>query len=157
MLKKTIAYFFLTAFLFQAVVFNIFLYSFVLLAKFDENNAKTQQLEFSEQQYAQLKLNETEFLYNNNLYDIVSSKTENGTIKLLCKTDAKEKDFLEKLIDGFKQSKTKKQISFSFLAELHKPFQVKTQALLSGNIKHLSVTSCVLKHSNDKTTPPPKA
>jgi len=156
-LKKTIAYFFLTAFLFQAVVFNIFLYSFVLLAKFDENNAKTQQLEFSEQQYAQLKLNETEFLYNNNLYDIVSSKTENGTIKLLCKTDAKEKDFLEKLIDGFKQSKTKKQISFSFLAELHKPFQVKTQALLSGNIKHLSVTSCVLKHSNDKTTPPPKA
>ena len=158
MLKKTIIFFFLTTFLFRALVFNLCLYTFILLVKFDENNAKTQQLEFSEQQYAQLKLNETEFSYNNNLYDIVSSKIENGTVKLLCKADAKEKYFLEKLIDGFKQSKTKKQISFSFLAELHKPFQVKTQALHSGNIKyHTITTNCVLKHTNDKTTPPPRA
>ncbi len=157
MLKKTIVYFFLTAFLFQAVVFNVFLYGFTILAKYDENHAQIQQIEFTLDQFAKLKLNQSEFTYNNNLYDVISSKTENGIIKLLCKVDAKEKDFLEKLIEGFKQSKTKKQISFSFLAELHKPFQVKTQALHSGNIKHFIVASCVLKNNNDKTTPPPRA
>lgn len=157
MSKKTVIYFFLTIFLFQALVFNLCLYSFTILAKYDENCAKTQQLEFSPQQYAKLKLNETEFSYNNNLYDIISSKTENRVIKLLCKVDAKEKDFLEKLIEGFKQSKTKKQISFSFLAELHKPFSLKAQPIHSGDLKHLAITSCVLKNNNDKTTPPPKA
>jgi len=156
-LKKTGIYFFLTAFLFQAVVFNVFLYGFTILAKYDENHAKIEQLEFSPQQFAKLKLNQSEFTYNNNLYDVISSKTENGTIKLLCKVDTKEKDFLEKLIEDFKQGKTKKQISFSFLAELHKPFSLKTQPMHSGNIKHLAITSCVLKTSNDKTTPPPRA
>ena len=157
MLKKSIIFFFLTTFLFQALVFNLCLYSFTLLAKFDENHAKTQQLEFTEQQYAKLKLNETEFLYNNNLYDVISSKTENGTIKLLCKSDAKEKDFIEKLIDGFKQSKTKKQISFSFLAELHKSHNFKTQPIYSGNVSHVSLTTSVLTSSLSRTTPPPKA
>jgi len=133
------------------------LYTFTLLAKFEEKNANTQQLEFSEQQYAKLKLNDTEFLYNNNLYDIVSSKTENGNIKLLCKVDAKEKDFLEKLIEGFKQSKIKKQISFSFIAEVHKPLSLKAQLASSSDVKHFAITSNVLKNSSDKTTPPPKA
>jgi len=143
--------------LFQALVFNLCLYTFTLLAKFEVNDAKIQQLEFSEQQYDTLKLNDTEFLYNNNLYDIVSSKTENGTIKLLCKTDAKEKDFLEKLIEGLKQSKTKKQASFSFVTELHKSVNLKTQMLHSGNIKYICFATHVLKSSKNKTTPPPKA
>lgn len=156
MLKKTIIFFFLTAFLFQAVVFNVFLYSFTILAKYDENHAKIQQIEFTVEQFAKLKLNQSEFTYNSNLYDVISYKTKKGTIKLLCKVDAKEKDFLEKLIEAFKQNKTKKQISFSFLAELHKPFSLKTQPTHSGNIKHLAVTSCILKNSNDKTTPPPR-
>lgn len=156
MLKKTVIYFFLTAFLFQAVVFNVFLYGFTILAKYDENHAKIEQLEFSPQQFVKLKLNQSEFTYNNNLYDVISSKTENGAIKLLCKVDAKEKDFLEKLIEAFKQNKTKKQISFSFLAELHKTFSLKTQPMHSSNIKHLTVTSCILKNSTDKTTPPPR-
>ena len=133
------------------------LYSFTLLAKFEKNNTNIQQLEFSEQQYANLQLNQSEFLYNNNLYDVISSKIESGTIKLICKVDAKEKDFLEKLIEGFKHAKGKKQISFSFLAEVHKPFSIKTQALYSGSIKHLDVISLVLKNSSNKTTPPPKA
>jgi hypothetical protein len=156
-LKKSVIFFFLVTFLFQALVFNLCLYSFTLLAKFEINAAKIQQLEFSEQEYDKLKLNETEFLYNNSLYDIVSSKTENGTIKLFCKADAKEKDFLEKLIESFKNSKTKKQVSFSFLAELHKPINLKTQPLYCANIKHSFFTTHVLKSSKNKTTPPPKA
>jgi len=132
------------------------LYTLTLLAKHDENNAKIQQLEFTEQQFAKLKLNNSEFLYGNNLYDVVSSKTENSMVKLLCKTDAKEKDFLEKLIEGFKQSKTKKQISFSFLAELHKSLNLKTQPIHSGNVNHVSLTTSVLTSSLSRTTPPPK-
>jgi len=147
----------MTAFIFQAVVFNLFLYSLSILAKYDENHAQIEQLEFTAAQFAQLKLNQNEFTYNNNLYDVISSKTENNSVILLCKVDAKEKDFLEKLIEAFKQGKTKKQITFSFVAEVHKPFSVKEQSIHSGNLKHLTVTSCVLKNSNDKTTPPPRA
>ena len=156
MLKKTVIYFFLTTFLFQVVVFNLFLYSLSILAKYEENHAQLEQLEFTAEQFAKLKLNQSEFSYNNNLYDVISSKTENNNITLLCKVDAKEKDFLEKLIEAFKQGKTKKQISFSFLAEVHKPFSAKTQPVHCGNLKHIAVTSCVLKSTNDKTTPPPK-
>ncbi|HEX7415207.1 MAG TPA: hypothetical protein VF411_14270, partial [Bacteroidia bacterium] len=110
MLKIIIIYFFLGTFLFQVLGFNLFLYGFTLLSKHEEKAGTALWMEFTERQYAKLKLNESEFTYNNNLYDVITSKKENGNIQLFCKIDAKEKDFLEKLIESFKQSKTKKLI-----------------------------------------------
>jgi hypothetical protein len=143
--------------MFQAIVYNGCLYAFTLLAKFEEKTGNAQWISFSEQQYSKLKLNDTEFSYNNNMYDIISSKTENGTISLLCKVDAKEKDFLEKLIEGFKQSKTKKYIAFTFLGDTTRLFEFLIGINHVDVIKHLCFSSSIQEKILDRTIPPPKA
>lgn len=155
MLKETIIYFFLGVFLFQALVFNLFLYGFTLLSKHEDKTGTALWMEFTQQQYGKLKLNESEFTYHNTLYDILISKEENGNIKLLCKIDAKEKDLLEKLIEGFKQSKTKKLISFSFLGEMNTPceFIIHHSCFIIHNSYFIST---ILKSSIERTIPPPK-
>jgi hypothetical protein len=155
-LKRTIILSILGAFMFQAVVYNGCLYAFTLLAKFEEKTVNAQWITFSEQQYSKLKLNDTEFSYNNNLYDIISSKTENGTISLLCKVDGKEKDFLEKLIEGFKQSKTKKYIAFTFVADTIKSFEFLIGINDANTIKHLCFSSSIQEKILERTIPPPK-
>jgi PDZ domain-containing secreted protein len=142
--------------MFQAVVFNLFLYTFTLAAKYEEKTGNAQWIEFTEQEYSKLKLNETEFTYNDNLYDIITSKREGGTIKLLCKIDAKEKDFLEKLIEGFKQNKTKKLISFSFVGEMNTPDEFISYIYNDSKAKHICFKSSVLESSLERTIPPPK-
>jgi len=154
--KKTITYLFLSAFLFQALIFNVCLYTFTLLVKFEEKTGNKQWIEFSETEYSKLKLNETEFSYNNNLYDIIQSKTENGTIKLLCKIDTKEKDLLEKLIESFKNSKTKKNISFSFLGEINNSNEFLSNFNSNSALKHTFFITSITEKSLGKTTPPPK-
>jgi len=156
LLKKTFILSVLAAFVFQALVFNLFLYTYTLLVKYEEKAGNTQWMEFTEQQYSKLKLNETEFTYNNNLYDIIGSKKENGVIKLLCKADAKEKDLLEKLIEGFKQSKTKKLTSFLFLGELKTPDELLLFINNAPKTKHTCFVSYTLESSLERTIPPPK-
>jgi predicted DNA-binding antitoxin AbrB/MazE fold protein len=155
--KKTIILSILGAFMFQAIIFNGCLYTFSLLAKFEEKIGNAQWISFSEQQYDKLKLNETEFLYNNNMYDIISFKTENGIIKLLCKVDAKEKDFLERLIEGFKQSKAKRYIAFIFVGDIIKSFQFLIDIKITDNIKHFYFSSAIQQNSLERIIPPPKA
>ncbi len=156
MLKRTIILSILGAFMFQAIVYNGCLYAFTLLAKFEEKTGNAQWISFSELQYSKLKLNDTEFSYNNNLYDVINSKAENGTIKLLCKVDAKEKDFLEKLIEGFKQNKTKKHIGFLVIAELTKCYKLVANTSNSNTIKHICFISSILDNSLERSIPPPK-
>ena len=157
MFKKVITYSFLSAFLFQALIFNICLYTFTLLVKFEEKTGNAQWIDFSIKDYNKLKLNKTEFSYNNNLYDIIQSKTENGSIKLLCKIDAKEKDLLEKLIENFKSSKTKKNISFSFIGEINYSSEFLSYIYTNSTLKHDVFTASIIEKSLDRTTPPPKA
>jgi hypothetical protein len=156
-LKKNIILSILGAFIFQAIVFNLFLYTFTLLAKFEEKTGNVQWIEFTEQQYSKLKLNESEFTYNNNMYDVVSSKKGNGTIKLLCKIDEKEKDLLEKLIENFKHSKTKKYITFSFLGEIIPLCDFISYLNNDSKTKHSCFISSIIENSLERTVPPPKA
>ena len=157
MFRKTIIFFFLGAFLFQTLLFNACLYTLTLLVKYEEKSGHMEWIEFSEQQFEKIKLNESEFLYLDNLYDVFEIKKEAGTVRLLCKIDAKEKDFLEKLIEGFKQSKNKKCMALSFLGDF-----IKSGKLLLGKnnhsvIKRTYFISSLLEKSLEQTIPPPKA
>lgn len=154
--KKIITYSFLLAFLFQALIFNCCLSTFTLLVKLEEKTAYANWIEFPEQVYSKFKLNETEFSYNNNLYDVISSKTENGNIKLLCKIDAKEKDLLEKLIENFKRSKTKKCVSFSFIGNINHSSKFLSYINNVSTLKHHFFITSIIEKSLDRTTPPPK-
>ena len=68
MLKRTIIFSILGAFMFQALVFNLFLYALTVLVKYEEKTGSIELIEFTEKQYSQLKINDTEFTYNNNLF-----------------------------------------------------------------------------------------
>ncbi len=157
MFNRTLILSILVAFIFQVLAYNLFLYTFTLLVKYEGKTGKAQWIEFTEQQYSKLKLNETEFTYNDNLYDIITSQKESGAIKLLCKIDAKEKDLLEKLIEGFKQNKAKKLISFSFMGEVAIVHGFLSKLTSYQTIKHTYFISSVLNKSLEKTIPPPKA
>ena len=93
------------------------MYGFVLMAKWEEKTGDIQHLVFSEKEYNERKLNEREFLYNNNMFDILSVKKEKQQYFLTCIQDKKEKDFLERLMEGIKQTKTKKCLAFSLLCD----------------------------------------
>ena len=143
--------------MFQAIVYNGCLYTFTLLAKLEEKSGDARWMRFSEQEYNKLKLNDAEFSYNNNLYDIISSKTEKDTISLLCKVDAKEKDCLEKLIEGFKQTKTKKYISFNFVGDAMHAYDILINRHITDAIKHIYFSSSLQLLHMERTIPPPKA
>ena len=156
MLKRTLVLFILAVFMFQALVFNTVLYSFTLLAKLEDKTENAKWLEFSEKEYSQLKLNDTEFSYQNNLYDVLETKVQNGKVKLFCSVDAKEKDFLERLIEGFRQSKTKKFIAFAFVGDTIKVIDFLIRINNADAIKHLCFSSSIQEKSLERTIPPPK-
>ena len=108
MFKKAGIVFCLLAFTFQAVLFNVFLYGFILSVKVDENKFSqgVQQFSFTQKQYQKLQwLNSSEFVFGNYLFDVKEIKKEKNKTILLCKVDLKEKDFLEKLVEHTKNNK----------------------------------------------------
>lgn len=118
LLSKPLIYLFLGTFLFQTLAFQGCLAAIHLADRLEEESTDAQWLSFPEKEFAKYSLNDSEFLYNNNMYDVISQKTGNGTITLLCKMDAKEKELLEKILENFKHSKSKKELSFSFYGDI---------------------------------------
>ncbi|HKC67907.1 MAG TPA: hypothetical protein VKG26_06730 [Bacteroidia bacterium] len=128
------------------------------MAKIEANEFKegTTRLILTESQYKNVQwINTSEFIFDGNLYDLKEAQKSIDKTILVCKMDVKEKDFLEKLIEAFKQSKTKKNVAFSFTAKLTNPITV----------SHFFYIDCILNHTTNysllairvsKNTPPPK-
>src|ERR1700751_426628 len=99
MFKKASIFICLFVFCFQAFFFNAFLYGVILSAKIDEGGY-TKQLSISKNQYKKLNwLSRSEFSFGNYFFDIKEIKRSGDKITLLIKTDLKEKNFLEKLVE----------------------------------------------------------
>ena len=107
-LKKTGIVFCLIAFVFQAVLFNVFLSGLIVFAKIEakEDLADVKQIVLTQKQYEKLQwLNENEFTIDNYLFDVKKIKQDGNKILLSYKVDLKEKSFLEKLTEHFKHNK----------------------------------------------------
>jgi hypothetical protein len=160
MLKKAAILGCMLAFLFQAVLFNAFLYGFILSVKIAENNDHEgiQHIALSQKQYEKLQwLNEDEFSFGNYLIDVKEVKTQGDYLLLSYKVDLKEKDFLEKLIDHVKHSKNKKASFVSIEYKITESLRVLSPANTENTSYKILPVTMPPGAGLDKTVPPPKA
>ncbi len=108
MFKLPAIYICLAAFLMQTVLINLAMYGFTAYAKFQscESSSKMYSITLSEKQYTNLQwLDKNEFAFADFMMDIKNTKKENNLVSISFKVDIKEKNFLEKLADHFKNKK----------------------------------------------------
>src|ERR1035437_9606642 len=141
MFKKAGVIFCLMVFTFQAVLFNAFLYGFILSVKLDEGKFSEglQSISLTQKQYKKLQwLNADEFSFGNYLIDVKEQKKSGDKIILSYKIDLKEKDFLEKLTEHAKNSKNKKTAGFSFVCKVSEPQAINFMAQVTV-IQHKNI------------------
>ena len=156
MFKLTAIYFCLVAFLLQTVLINLAMYGFTAYAKFQssESSSKTYSITLSEKQYADLKwLDENEFGFANFMMDVKSSKRENNLVSISYKVDIKEKNFLEKLANHFKN---KKVFTGSFVFNTIEIPKLNLK-LTASNYIHKTMLVSIPETIFPKDSPPPKA
>ena len=159
MLKKAGILFCLLVFTFQAVLFNGFLYGFILTVKLDEGKYAQglQSMSLSQDQYKKLQwLNKDEFSFGKYLIDVKEEKKSGDKIILSYKVDLKEKDFLEKLIEHARNSKNKKAAGFAFPYKVTEPDAINFSTQIT-TVKYNSHFVSILEAQPERFSPPPKA
>ncbi len=158
MFKKAAVIFCLLVFAFQTVLFNAFLYGFILSVKLDEGKYSQglQSISLTQNQYKKLQwLSADEFSFGNYLIDVKEQKKLGNKILLFFKIDLKEKDFLEKLTEHAKNSKNKKTSGFSFVYKVSEPQAINFLAQIT-TIQHKNKVVSIRETQQDKSSPPPK-
>jgi hypothetical protein len=159
LLKRTGILFCLLAFAFQAVLFNVFLFGFILSEKMNKDKYAegTQTLTLTLKQYKNLQwLSRDEITLDNFLIDVKEVKKVGNKVTLICKIDIKEKDFTDSLIDYLKNTKNKKSAGFSSVYEVSGPSEVIFIAQVK-TILHKNNSVSVFETLQGKSSPPPKA
>lgn len=160
-LKRSIVFLSLSAFLFQAIVFNAFLFMGVLVAKIEANDMlqNATSLVLNQSQFEKIEwINTNEFTWDGNLYDLKEIKKEGDNTIVICRKDAKEKDAIEKLVEFFKHTKNKKSITFSTIMALNQFTEHYSFLINKVSIFHKAYSSVIpSKASIKKTAPPPKS
>jgi hypothetical protein len=104
--------------------------------------------------------NESEFIYGDNLYDVIEKKQSGNNISITCIADTKE----DKLVSTFnnlnKQSSPSQTSSislFKFINAIYLPVQNLTTIYCTEKIKDNceNITQQIIKRSFDISTPPP--
>ena len=159
MLKKTGILFCLLVFTFQAVIFNVLLYGFILTVKLDDGKYAQglQSISLTKEQYKKLQwLNKDEFSFGKYLIDVQEEKRVGDKITLSYKVDLKEKDFLEKLMEHAKNSKNKKSAGFVFPYKVAEPDAINFISQIT-TVKYNTKCVSILEAQQERSSPPPKA
>lgn len=155
MFKKGIIFFSITVLVFQTLIFNLGLYSFILISKsLSEKNRNSFQIILSQAKYKKLEwMNENEFVFGNYLLDVESSKKEENTITLICKVDLREGNFLKELSRHVKNGKI---YLFSILYKQLEPLNF-SFSLPSSMVIYNQLCVSFIEAGLPNTSPPPKA
>ncbi|MBS1645929.1 MAG: hypothetical protein JST67_01175 [Bacteroidetes bacterium] len=136
----------------------MFLNFSIWLCKVEQKNGVPICFSFSQQEFSKMALNESEFLFHKNRYDIISIAKEKNRVHITCQKDEKESDILEKISEHIAHQKKSGKPIFSFFTHFL-PEENKTQLPfkhITSFEKSVADCFCVITQYIDYISPPPK-